>query len=342
MFKFYTTLLLLILPGIALSQSSGQSILSVLDMPTSARASALGMDYLSLCDREDITVGFDNPSMLNEDIHNKLMINYVGLFSGINYGAFAYGHTFAKTHHFIFGLRFNTYGTFEGYDPNDQSTGKFFASDYVFSVGYGHRVTEHITIGANFKPTLSQYEKYTAFTLAFDLMGSYTSTDKLFSATLAARNFGAQLASFNGTEEKMPFELSAALSYKLENAPIRFFFAATELQRWNLRYNDPLNPLSTYDPYTSTWSQESFIHKASDLSFRHAVFGAELTINKVFFARLGYNYRKSVENHGTENLNTSGFSYGFGLHLKKFDFDFARNNYYLGKAPTYLSLSFNL
>lgn len=342
MTRLCTILLLFLLPGIALSQNAGQSILSVLDMPTSARAAALGMDYLPLYDGDDITVGFDNPSLLNERVDSKLMINYVGLFNGTNFGSVAYGHTLAKTHHLLFGLRFNTYGSFESYDHDDHSTGRFFASDYVFSLAYGHRVTEHMSIGANVKPTVSQYERYTAFALAFDLMGSYCSSDHLFSATLAARNFGAQLATFSGTREKLPFDLSTSLSYKLENAPIRFFFAATELQRWNLRYDDPFNPLSTYDPYTGTWSQESFIHKAADLTFRHAVFGAELIINNVFFARIGYNYRKSIENHGTENLNTTGFSYGFGLHLKKFNFDLARNNYYLGKAPTYISLSFKL
>ena len=40
------------------------------------------------------------------------------------------------------------------------------------------------------------------------------------------------------------------------------------------------------------------------------------------------------------NINISGFSYGFGLKTKKFEFSFARRNYHLGQAPNYLSLAF--
>lgn len=316
---------------------AGLSTLSVLDMPSSARTAGLGMDYLALYDN-DLTIGFDNPSLLNQRVHNRLLVNYVGLFDGSNFGAVAYGRHFDKIGDFLFGLRFNSYGSFEGYDQNDQSTGSFFAADYVFSVGYGKRIDSCFSIGVNLKPTLSQYEHYTAFALAMDVMGSFVSRSKAFAATIAARNFGAQLASFDGSVEKLPFELSFALSYKLENAPFRFFFAANELQRWNLRYDDPLHPLISYDPYTQTYTQETWIHRTSDLLFRHAVFGVELSINQVFFARIGYNYRKSAENYGTTNLNTTGFSYGFGIRKKRFEFAFARNNYYLGKAPNYITL----
>jgi hypothetical protein len=42
------------------------------------------------------------------------------------------------------------------------------------------------------------------------------------------------------------------------------------------------------------------------------------------------------------NINVSGFSYGFGLRVKRFEFSFARRNYHLGQAPNYISLSLKI
>ena len=331
--------LLVLLPWVAMGQQT--NYLSVLDQPSSARAAGLGMDYLALWD-DDPWTAFDNPSFISERSRNRLLFNYESMFAGAHFGSAAYGMHFNRLGDFLFGLKFNSYGIFDGYDEAENATGHFFAADYVFSIGWGRHIDSCFSIGAALKPAVSQYAHYSAFAIALDVAGSYTSPSRRFSATLMGRNIGAQLATFDGTVEHLPFELSAALSYKLENAPFRLFFAATELQRWNLRYPDPLNPVSTYDPYTDQWSEEGFIHKAADLTFRHAVFGVELSIRNLFFARVGYNYRKSVENHGTLNINTSGFSYGFGLRMKKFEFSFARNNYYLGKAPNYLSVALRL
>ena len=314
--------------------------LAVLDMSSSARTAGLGMDFLSVADG-DGSVALDNPCFI-PGVDGRLTLNYVDLFNGANFGQVAYGKHWDKVGDFLFGLRFNSYGTFEGFDEMEHETNRFFAADYAFLIGWGRHIDSCFSIGVNLKPTLSQYAHYTAFALAMDIAGSYTSRSKRFSATLMGRNIGAQLATFNGSTEKLPFELSLGLSYKLENAPFRLYFAATELQHWHLRYDDPLNPVSTSDPYTGEWSQEGFLHKAADLTFRHAVFGIELNISKVFYARLGYNYRKSVENHGTDNINTSGFSYGLGLQKKRFSIDLARNNYYLGKAPTYVTLAIKL
>jgi hypothetical protein len=77
---------------------------------------------------------------------------------------------------------------------------------------------------------------------------------------------------------------------------------------------------------------------------RHAAIGLEAEIKNVFFIRLGYRYRQTVEMSANSrtNINFSGFCYGFGLRTKKFEFSFARRNYHLGQAPNYLSLSFKL
>lgn len=335
--------LAMILPGRMCAQVAGLNTLSVLDMSTSARTAALGMDYLSVFDN-DINIGIDNPSMIDKQYSNMLTFNYVGLFAGANMGSVYYGLGKSKLGAFVVGMRFNSFGRFDGYDENEVATGTFSANDYALSVGWGVHVDSNFSVGATVKPTLSQYEDYTALAVAFDVAGSYVSDSRLFSATLMARNIGAQIVTFDGTTESIPFELSAALSYKLDKAPFRFFVAATELQRWNLLYDDPLYPTTSTDLFTGVTTGRSVVAEVADNLFRHLNMGVELSLGKAFYARVGYSYRQSAETRSVSlsSINTSGFSFGFGFRIKGFDLAYSRNNYYLGKAPNFISLTTSL
>ena len=323
------------------AQIAGLNTLSLLDRGSSARTAGLGFDYLSL-NGGDVTLALDNPSLITADLHNQAALSYINMFRGGNMGSLAYGRTLGKAGTFVFGFHFNGYGRFEEYDEEDNYLGEFTAADYALSVGWGLWLDSNFSIGANFKPVLSQYERYTAVAVAFDLAGSYTSNSRRFAATLMARNIGAQIVTFDETVETLPFELSATLSYKLKNAPFRLYFAATELQRWNLRYDDELNPTATTDPFTGEVSGPTLAARFADKLFRHLNVGIELNIKQSVFARLGYSYRQMVEMTAADVLNLSGFSVGFGIHAKKFDFIFARNGYHLAQAANYINLSFRL
>ena len=80
----------------ARAQVAGMNTLSLLQMPSSARTAALGVDYLSIFSPQDMQVGIDNPSFINADYNGRLSINYVGLFAGSNFGTVAYGRTFDR------------------------------------------------------------------------------------------------------------------------------------------------------------------------------------------------------------------------------------------------------
>lgn len=327
------------------AQVAGMNTLSLLKMPSSARTAALGVNYLSVYAPIDLNVGLDNPSLICADYNNRLAINYTGLFSGSNFGSVAYGRDFGGFGSFLFGVHFNSYGRFDAYDENEVSEGSFYASDVALSVGWGFNVDSNFSIGASFRPILSQYESYTAFAFALNVAGSYVSDNKRFAATIQARNIGAQIATFDGTRERLPFDLSASLSYKTSNAPFRLFFAMDQLTRWKLSYSDPLNPDTHYDPYTGEEIAKPWydgIATTLDQIARHCSLGLEADIRNVFFVRLGYRFRQTAEMAAEDrtNINISGFSYGFGLKTKKFEFSFARRNYHLGQAPNYLSLAF--
>ena len=322
----------------AKAQVAGISTLSILNMPQSARAAGVGFDYLSVYG-DDLTLALCNPSLITDRLNNQLSVGYVNMFSGANFGSVAYSRAFKNLGAFTFGLQFGSYGKFEGYDQYDQPTGSFTAADYVMTIGWGRSVDDNVSIGANFKPILSQYESYTALALGFDLAATYMSDDKAFAATLMGHNIGAQLLTFDGTAEPLPFELSLVGSYKLQDAPFRLMFALNELQTWDLAYEDPLNPTSVTDPFTGEVNGMTDMERVFDNLGRHVNVGVEVNIKTSLFLRLGYSYRQMVEMKAADRFNTSGFSFGIGFSVKGFQFCYSRNNYHLSQAPNYISVT---
>ena len=283
----------------------------------------------------------DNPSLLFTH-QRQVSLNVATLFDRSAYGAVAYSFDIPHIGLLTAGLRFCSYGKFEGYDVNDQPTGEFRAGDYMLVAGWGMIIDSNFTIGANLKPVYSQYESYKALAIAVDVAGTYVSDNRRLTASLMARNIGAQVMTFDNTVERLPFELSAACSYKLQKAPFRFFAALTELQRWNLRYDDALNPSSTTDPFTGKVTRDSDTKVWFDNLARHIIAGIEMDFNDKFFLRLGYNYRQTRETQYVGNANGSGFSFGAGLRTKRIDFAYARNNYHLSQAVNYFTLDIKL
>ena len=321
------------------AQVAGLNTLAVFDLSSVGRTAGVGMDYLALFD-DDLTIGIDNPSLLRSSMAGSGVLSFIPMFDGSNMGSLTYAHKFDRFGTVALGFHFVNYGRFHGYDEEDVYQGDFGAGDYSLSLGWGLWIDSNFSLGVNFKPVLSQYEQYTAFALAIDLAGSYVSDNRRFAATLMGRNIGAQIVTFDQTVSYLPFELSAEVSYKLKNAPFRLFFAATELQRWNLRYDDPLHPTTTTDPFTGEVTKESWVVGTLDNLMRHTLFGVELNIGKAFFARVGYSYRQNAEMRGFDAFNLSGFSFGIGLHTRKFDFSYSRRDYHLAQALNYLTLSY--
>ena len=321
------------------AQIAGLNTLVGLDIANTARTAGLGMDYLAFYG-DDLTVGIDNPSLLRSNMAGTGVLSLVPMFAGGSMGSLTYAHEFERIGTVAFDFHFVNYGRFQGYDEEDIYQGDFSAGDYALAVGWGMWIDSHYSVGVNFKPVLSQYEQYTAFAVAFDVAGSYVSDSRRMVATLMARNIGAQIATFDQTVEQLPFELSAELSYKLQNAPFRLYFAATELQRWNLRYDDPLHPTTTTDPFTGEVTREGWLSGTLDNLMRHTLFGVELSLGKTLSARMGYSYRQNAEMRGFDAISLSGFSFGIGLHTKKFDIGYSRRDYHMVQALNYLTLSY--
>lgn len=315
---------------------------SFLDMTSSARVAALGNTDLSIYD-SDIELGIYNPSLINSDMHNDIVLSYVNYYADINYGMAQYGRTFNKIGSFAATVQFHSYGSMKYADEQGNVDGSTFTpSDYNIMIGWGRQLTPHWSIGANVKFAGVQFERYKTFALAADVAGSYrTDNGWMFSAT--ARNIGYELYSnFAGDRNKLPFHLDAAVSKRLEHVPFLFSIVYENIQKWDLSYDDPLDLEGNYDPISGTKKSKSKGAKFADNLMRHLVFGGEIYIGKNLVLRAAYNYgmRQNLKTPTAKGL--CGFSYGIGIRIWELSINYSRSEMHIYGSPNYITISTNL
>lgn len=322
------------------SQPGGKGVYSFLNIPYSARLAALGGNFSAIGDN-DISIALVNPSLITAEMNKELSLSYIDYFTDINYGFAAYAHTFKKLGTFTGGIQYVNYGSFTQADFTGETYGTFHAADYCLQIGWGRSLDSLFTIGANLKTILSTLDSYNSFGLAVDIATTYKSKKKNFSASLIARNAGRQIVSYtNGNNEPLPFELQLGLSIKPQHIPVRLSVLITHLERYNLRYDSPLQQQA--DPLTGEVIKTSKIGEIADNLMRHFVIGAEISPAKFLSIRLGYNYQKRKEMVIDTHKGLVGFSFGFGLKISKFNINYARVIQHLSGSPNYITISTNI
>lgn len=318
------------------AQISGTDSYSVLNLKNNAKTAALGMSFLpSLCD--DIGAAINNPSTISSLNHNDFSLGYTSLFAGINQASIAASHSLNNIGSFGFGLQYLNYGKFDMTEENGDVTGSFSAADYVFTLAWGRMLDSNIYIGTNIKPVFRQYESYSSFALAIDLAVSYQSKDRTWAASFMARNMGAEIRKFADVDAKLPFELQFAASKRLKHAPFVIYLGLNNLQKWNIRENDPLNPRDETDLSGNVRKENRFAAFADNL-FRHVQIGAEFVPSKYFYLAVGYSWKQNREMKLDDAFSVAGLSYGFGVNYDRFRLAYSRCEYHRYGSPNYISL----
>ncbi len=260
----------------------------------------------------------------------SLALNYVNYFAGINYGLAMYSRSFQGTGNFAAGLTYLNYGSFTETDASGIITGNFTAAEYALSFIYSREIDSSISVGVNFKPVLSQLEKYNSFGFAFDIGAAWHNSSNLFSAGVAIKNAGYQITAYaGGPHEKLPFEIQAGLTQKLAHAPFRFSLTLRHLEKFDLTYQYE-NTVSPEDTKVSTGFLEN--------SLRHVILGVELIPHKNFYLSAGYNYQRRKELEIASKTSTVGFSWGFGINTSFLNIEFGRATYHLAGSSNNISL----
>jgi len=323
----------------AVSQIGGSDTYEVLQLTSSPRVAGMGGDFLAIYDN-DISLIPYNPSLINPGIHNNLSVSFVNYFGGINYGQASYSRTFNKVGSFAATMQYVDYGSFDQADESGIRTGTFYAGETVLNLGWGRQLDTNFMIGSNLKFIYSSLESYTSVGLAVDVAGSYVSDDRSFVISLIAKNIGRQLSAYNnGNTESLPFELQLGLSKRLKHLPFRYSLIYNNIEKWDLLYDNPDS--QEYDPMTGEAIDNSGIEEFADNFMRHIVIGGELLIGKNISLQGGYNYKRRQEMKVQDKTALVGFSWGVGIRISKFHFNYARSAYHLAGSPNYISITTN-
>ncbi|MEO8515193.1 MAG: type IX secretion system protein PorQ [Flavobacterium sp.] len=332
------TLLLIVIFNSAYCQVGGESVYKFLNLVSSPRQAALGGKTITNYDY-DVNQPLYNPASINEEMDGKLAVNYGNYFGDVTYGTAAYAYTYDKhINTFHAGITYVNYGKFDGRDELGVSTGEFSGSEIALSLGYAYNVPwTKLYLGANAKFISSTLETYNSFGVAADIAATYVDDKNDINYAVVVRNFGTQITSYNGTQEKLPLEVIAGISQELENVPIRWHLTFENLQKWKVAFANPSRGEQTIDG-------EYIPEKVGFLSnvFRHVIVGAEIFPQKAFSLRLSYNFRRAAELKVLEQRTFSGISAGFGIRFARFRFDYSYSRYTLASNTSLFGLMINL
>ena len=324
------------------SQVGGKATYQFLNLPNSARIASLGGNFLAINDN-DITLTLANPSLINESMNNQLGFSFIDFYTDINYGFAQYSRTFNNVGSFVGTMQYINYGQFQEADETGEKYGTFSAGEYALNIGWGRKLTPRFAIGANLKFILSSLASYNSFGMAVDVAGSYFSKDSLFTASVLFRNVGYQIVAYRSdNHEPLPFEIQAGLSKRFSHIPFRFSVLLTHLEKWNLRYDNPVNPAGGVDPITGEPNKISGIDEFADNLMRHVIVGGEILIGKFLSISGAYNYERRQEMKVPDKRSTVGFSWGIGLRVSQFQFSYARSAYHLVGSPNFITVAVDI
>jgi hypothetical protein len=130
---------------------------------------------------------------------------------------------------------------------------------------------------------------------------------------------GAQLSAYAGAvKEELPFEITAGISKKLEEAPLQFSLTLVQLQRFNLLGIDS----------TLIIAESGKNYSGFDKVMSHVVLGAQIILSDNIQCNLGYNVlrRQSLNGYNITN-GLNGVTFGVGVILNKLHINYATGFY---------------
>jgi len=146
------------------------------------------------------------------------------------------------------------------------------------------------------------------------------------------KNAGVQWKTYTpgGKRENLPFEMQVGCSKKLKHAPVTFSLTYQNIEKWSMFID------------TTSTAKHAKIKNFGNNLMRHLLIGTELNISKNFFIRVGYNYQRREELKINTRKGMSGFSFGLGLRIYKFQISYSRASYSIAGASNTFSVAFDL
>ena len=305
---------------------TGENVYTFLNVPVSARQSALGGDAVSIRDF-DVSLVNVNPSLMNLDMDNRVSVNYASYLADSKFGTLSYVRDLGEGHLVAFNARFMVYGDMPSTDESGTISGDFKASDAMLGLSYAYQFESNWTIGGSVNFISSKIDTYTSMAVAGTGAITYHLDESKESISLIARNFGYQFKTFNGERETLPFRIDLGYTKILDQFPIAITITAHDLQKFNISQD-----------YNTNGQEVKTLRKIAD----HFSIGAELFPEQSFNFRLGYNVKRGNELAVLDQRSFAGLSVGFGVKISYFRFDYSHARYHNSSNMNMFGLTIDL
>ncbi len=327
MVRKYISLLFLtlFLPGTHILGQESTSVFNFLNLPYSARTTAVGGKNISLIE-DDISLTLQNPALLSSVSDKTIGLNFMTYMKGSKVGSAGYSQIHKERGTWGVNAQFVGYGSMKETLETGQIIGNMKAQDICISGMYSYSLSDYWVGGATGKIIYSHYGEFSSCALAVDLGLNYFLQEKDFSLSAVARNLGGQIKGFADHHERLPFDLEVGFTKGLGHAPISISLTMVDLTRWSKDY------------FYSTNKKEI---SGGRIFTNHFVVGVDIKPIDVIYVSAGFNFRRAYEMKAAGSSHAAGLSFGAGVNLKKIKLGLAYAKYHVG-APTFsISTAYN-
>lgn len=297
----------------------GSSVYNFMKLPASPLLTASGGVNVSW-KANDPGLAVNNPALLTPELNSALGLAFNSFIGGIKTYNLS-GVTEAKQWQTVFGgsVYFVDYGSIPQTDAAGNRSGDFHPVDYAVQLSAGRQYLDRWHYGATVKLIGSRFGQYRSSAIAVDVGVHYSDTANKIDAAVVARNMGAQLSTYAGEQEDLPFDLEIGITKRLAKAPFGFSFTAQHLQHFDILYSD-----TAFNNENQFTQNHHFVSKL----LNHVVVAAHIYIGANLDATVGYNQlRRSELNIGASGNGLNGFSMGLRIKFSKLQVIYAHTNY---------------
>lgn len=326
----------------AQSQTGGRSSFQFLNLSVSPRNTALG-SYAIANSTMDPSSCIYNPALINDRLDGHISFNQLYYHAGINMGNFSYTHKPIK-----FGIQVQAGVQYLNTDEipiadefgNVNGSTKVNESDFYLAAS--RVLNERIRVGVSTHLLFSKLGEFTSSGLGFNAGIVYSIPSKKTELAFVIRNAGFAFNAYERIKERLPVTAELGFSKRLSHLPFVMHITAHHLESWNVSYDDP--DINAEADLFGNVKEKSPFSKFTGNLFRHLAFGGEMLIGKseVLALRLGYNHLRRMEVNINDYSLFGGFSFGFGLKIYMFKFDFTHANYHLSGGTNQIGITTQL
>lgn len=308
---------------------------SFLEIPNHAKVAGLGTVNVSASDG-DVHMVNQNPALLFSDMDGAFALTISPYIAGIYNAQLNYATTIKKAGIFNFGVFYQHFGQFDGYDNTGHSEGSFNASNYAISVSHS-RQQNVFNYGATLKIAGSQLPGAQQSALLVDLGGAYSHPEQDLTVGLTIKNAGFYLNKLSNEERPLPFDVQVGATFKPEFMPFRFSLTANRLYQYDLSYFEPI----IEDPNNPFFVSDRTEPGSFDKIFQHLTIGTEFLLGKSINLRAGYNHLLRQALRGEQAAGAGGFTFGAVVKTKKINIAYSNAVYQVGGSAHFFSLATN-